>query len=243
MRGGRENWHKNIVKDGRENDKNIAKDCQEIWHRHQRQQSEGCSALQHSPERVEKRTSTRTSRHTREEEPAAQSQRRRENEKPACWKGWPNCSEWKTQKKRKRRNLTRRKKSSRQSLWRALKELEDEHKDGTETDLMDDLKKWVKSRTNKNNQKRSRHGHRKQKKDTGDQKNGNPPLRQRSGERVVEKAKIGPKWAKDDIMDAGEVEMALADGEDPSGRVAVLNMAEAKELRKLAELHSVQKPF
>ena len=37
--------------------------------------------------------------------------------------------------------------------------------------------------------------------------------------------------------------MALADGQDPSGRVAVVNMAEAKELRKLAELHSIQKPF
>ena len=43
-------------------------------------------------------------------------------------------------------------------------------------------------------------------------------------------------------MEAGEVEMALADGEDPSGRVAVVNMAEAKELRKLAVLHSIQKP-
>ena len=45
------------------------------------------------------------------------------------------------------------------------------------------------------------------------------------------------------MVDAGGVEMALADGEDPSGRAAVVNMAEAKELRKLAALHSIQKPF
>ena len=45
------------------------------------------------------------------------------------------------------------------------------------------------------------------------------------------------------MVDAGEVEMPLPDGEDPSGRVAVVSMAEAKELRKLAALHNIQKPL
>ena len=51
------------------------------------------------------------------------------------------------------------------------------------------------------------------------------------------------KWRKDDVMDAGAVEMALADGEDPSGRPAVVNMAEAQELGKQAALHSTQNLF
>ena len=92
-------------------------------------------------------------------------------------------------------------------------------------------------------------GTKKQKKKTQESRRARKPARRDS---EVEKATPQPlwwrkrrldksKWGKDDVMDAGDVEMALADGEDPSGRVAVVNMAEAKELRKQAAPHSIQK--
>ena len=61
--------------------------------------------------------------------------------------------------------------STEPGLWRALKELADEHRNETETDLLEDLKKLVKSKTNKNNDKQNLKG----KKDTGEQKRENPP--------------------------------------------------------------------
>ena len=70
------------------------------------------------------------------------------------------------------------------SLWRVLKDIVEEHRNGAETDFLEDLKKMVKSRTNEKNDKSKRkerktktspHGHKKQKRVTGEQKRGNPP--------------------------------------------------------------------
>ena len=103
----------------------------------------------------------------------------------------------------------------------------DKHRNGTETDFLEDLKKLVKSRNNKNSDEVKLRGKEDKDKPTWAQqaKEGHKKAEERKPARMdseAEKAKQQPKWwrkrrldkpkwGKDDVMEAGEVEMALAD--------------------------------
>ena len=102
-------------------------------------------------------------------------------------------------------------KTAEPSLWRALKEPVEEHKNGAETDLF--VRTMISQKRKERRTRTSPHGHKKAKEGHRRAEERKPARRDSAAEKAQPQPKWWrkrrldkTKWGKDDMMDAGEVE-------------------------------------